>query len=79
MVYYLQHKGTQTVFFEEKENFLNTLNKALEHAEAEAKDGFDLDIRVGVTADIAEFNDSRRGCNSEEEGRNWNKITGQTS
>lgn len=59
MIYYLQHKGTEVVFFEKKENFMATLEKALKYAETEAEDGFDLNIRVGVIKNIQSYSDEK--------------------
>ena len=38
-----------------KENFITAFEMAMKHAEAEAKDGFNLDIRVGVIKNIQSY------------------------
>ncbi len=47
MVYYLKYIGTNIVYFEEEDNFLNALKRVMELSEARAKEGIDINVKVG--------------------------------
>jgi len=54
MIYYIAHKGTDPLYFEEIENLKSALKISLGMLEAEHSDGFQFDIQIGCAKTVEE-------------------------